>query len=375
MQAQVLSLAPALYLAHAHYLALSLLQALALVLALWLALWLAQWPAQLLAHTQSQCLRTCLRVCLQNTGTPGEGRGAEKAISFGRSPMPPFTRYDLPFRFERALQPDALRVVATCTIAVNDAIADATNAGLDPERDPAVLLLARHLGRVAAGQEPEAMHDEDRDLRTLCRSRIAALRSADVLIPLVRRGFAHDAHLTKVYRSAARDRLRAVAHALDLEAADYDLRTRSNQGPVPILDLQADPRAYHAVTACCSPWQTPRRRLQRRPIAKRSCSWSTSRHARPFRFSPRDGSPTRHRICSRRRCGRISSARSATRPSAARWRLRCPPICGSAKAGHPACQRSTRQPGSRRPEHRSWHATASTIASAMRAPCAAASSS
>lgn len=36
--------------------------------------------------------------------------------------MPPFTRYDLPFRFERALQPDALRVVATCTIAVNDAI-------------------------------------------------------------------------------------------------------------------------------------------------------------------------------------------------------------------------------------------------------------
>lgn len=154
--------------------------------------------------------------------------------------MPPFTRYDLPFRFERALQPDALRVVATCTIAVNDAIADATNAGLDPERDPAVLLLARHLGRVAAGQDPEALHDEDRDLRTLCRSRIAALRSADVLIPLVRRGFAHDAHLTKVYRSAARDRLRAVAHALDLEAADYELRTRSDQGAVPILDLQAD---------------------------------------------------------------------------------------------------------------------------------------
>lgn len=37
----------------------------------------------------------------------------EKAISFGRSPVPPFTRYDLPFRFERALQPDALRVVKT----------------------------------------------------------------------------------------------------------------------------------------------------------------------------------------------------------------------------------------------------------------------
>lgn len=237
MKAQSLLLAPALYLAHAHYRALSLWQALALVLALWLAQWLA--------HTQSQCLHRSLHICLHETGTPGEGRGVEKAISCGRSPVPPFTRYDLPFRFERALQPDALRVVATCTIAVNDAIADATNAGLDPERDPAVLLLARHLGRVAAGQDPEAMHDEDRDLRTLCQSRIAALRSADVLIPLVRRGFAHDAHLTKVYRSAARDRLRAVAHALDLEAADYELRARSDQGPVPILDLQAD---YFRVT-------------------------------------------------------------------------------------------------------------------------------
>ncbi|MGL1465853.1 hypothetical protein ACSTI9_00605, partial [Vibrio parahaemolyticus] len=65
---------PALYLAHAHYRALSLLQALALVLALWLAQWLA--------HTQSQCLHRSLHICLHETGTPGEGRGVEKAISF-----------------------------------------------------------------------------------------------------------------------------------------------------------------------------------------------------------------------------------------------------------------------------------------------------
>ena len=151
-----------------------------------------------------------------------------------------FPRYDLPFRFERALQPDALRIVATCTMAVNDAIADSTAAGFDPNDDPAVILLARHLGRVAGGQDPETTHDEDADLRKLCETRIAALRSADLLIPLVRRGFAYDTHLTRIYKGAGRDRFRTLAHKLGLSATDYDLRTLTHLTVVPSIELQAD---------------------------------------------------------------------------------------------------------------------------------------
>lgn len=58
--------------------------------------------------------------------------------------------YDLDFRYRRALQPDGLSTVLTAIRAVEDAIQDARNAGFDPERDPAVTLLARHVGRVAS---------------------------------------------------------------------------------------------------------------------------------------------------------------------------------------------------------------------------------
>jgi len=135
--------------------------------------------------------------------------------------MPVTLHLDLPFRFQRALQPDGLRIIQTCSAALNDAMSDARRAGHDPNTDPAVLLLGRHLGRVAAGECPETMHPEDEALRRACEQRIADLRSAPILVPLVQRGLDCDPDLIRLYRSSAREALRYLAQTLCLDPADY----------------------------------------------------------------------------------------------------------------------------------------------------------
>ena len=78
---------------------------------------------------------------------PLKGEG-ERGIDTSGTDEP--MNYDLDFRYRRALQPEGLSTVMTAIKAVEDAIQDARNAGLDPERDPAVTLLARHVGRIAS---------------------------------------------------------------------------------------------------------------------------------------------------------------------------------------------------------------------------------
>ena len=155
--------------------------------------------------------------------------------------MPPIPHYDLAFRFERALQPDGLRIVQTCTRAVNEAMADARRAGYDPDTDPAVLLLGRHLGRIASGGDPERIHAQDAALRRACADRIARLRSVDMLVPLVQRGVGADPDLIRLYKAAARERLRELAHALDLGAPDYDICPEAGAaGRAPAFELATD---------------------------------------------------------------------------------------------------------------------------------------
>ena len=86
--------------------------------------------------------------------------------------------YDLDFRYRRALQPDALCTIATATQAVVDAMQDARNAGVDAARDPATILLARHVGRIALGNPADATYEEDLPsaglpsaMRPTCRAR------------------------------------------------------------------------------------------------------------------------------------------------------------------------------------------------------------
>ena len=138
--------------------------------------------------------------------------------------------YDLDFRYRRALQPDGLRTIQHATTAVADAITDARNAGVNPDTDPAIVLLARHLGRLAQGLNPETLHDEDAFLRRQCLNRIAELKSKPALIAIARRGVAYDPESKAAFHSEAKRALRALANHLGLAPADYDLRS-NKAGP------------------------------------------------------------------------------------------------------------------------------------------------
>ena len=107
--------------------------------------------------------------------------------------------YDLDFRYRRALQPDALATIATATQAVVDAMQDARNAGIDPARDPATILLARHVGRIALGHAPDETFAEDLPLRRQCLAKIDELKSKPALVALARRGIGYDPEAKRAF--------------------------------------------------------------------------------------------------------------------------------------------------------------------------------
>lgn len=130
--------------------------------------------------------------------------------------------YDNTFRFRRALEPGGLTVLATAAAALVDAINDARNAGQDPEHDPAVHLLARHLGRLSFGASSDT-ETEDAGLRSACLQRIAAQKQDCTLTSIVRRGQHHDPVARRAFIEAATARLRDFAFELGLDRSSYDL--------------------------------------------------------------------------------------------------------------------------------------------------------
>ncbi len=78
---------------------------------------------------------------------------------------------DTLYRHSQALDPSALTIVIAGVHAVAAAIDDCRKADRDPEADAAVILLARHLGRIA-----EAVPVSDGELRRRCAVQIAAIR-------------------------------------------------------------------------------------------------------------------------------------------------------------------------------------------------------
>ncbi|GEO01881.1 MULTISPECIES: hypothetical protein [Sphingomonadaceae] len=133
--------------------------------------------------------------------------------------------YDLDFRYRRALQPDALATIATATQAVVDAMQDARNAGIDPARDPATILLARHVGRIALGHAPDETFAEDLPLRRQCLAKIDELKLKPALVALARRGIGYDPEAKRAFHREARSALRVAARHLGLEPDQYDLRS------------------------------------------------------------------------------------------------------------------------------------------------------
>ena len=135
--------------------------------------------------------------------------------------------YDLDFRYRRALQPEGLSTVLTAIRAVEDAIQDARNPGYDPERDPAVTLLARRVGRLAT---PCARDDMslDQPLCVECLERIAYLKSKPAIVALVRRGVDFDPDGKRALRREAGRALRQIANELGLKYDQYAMHHDSD---------------------------------------------------------------------------------------------------------------------------------------------------
>lgn len=136
--------------------------------------------------------------------------------------------YDLEFRFHRALQPESLTTISTCLHAVSEAARDAQNAGINPNDDPAVQLLSRHLGRLA-GNPAKAVNADDLDLRQRCLAKIAELKDRPAIAALAVKGIDHLPLELKAYRGEGARTLRQIAAEIGFARTDYHLRyTTSN---------------------------------------------------------------------------------------------------------------------------------------------------
>lgn len=135
--------------------------------------------------------------------------------------------YDTAFRFNQALDPSALVKFSSALHAVQAAVQDCMNAGIAPDTDPAVMLLARHLASFA-GSDDLACSRHTRE----CLASLADLRGKSRLAVLAQRGVAHDSAAKQAFHREARTALRALADALGLDDDSYDLR--SNMGGVAV---------------------------------------------------------------------------------------------------------------------------------------------
>lgn len=130
--------------------------------------------------------------------------------------------FDIDYRYRRALEPDGLTTFETAVRALNEAIDDVRLAGRDVSTCPAILLLTRHLSRVAECKETRG-NPEDFDLRQQCIERVAELKRSPAIIALVRRGIDYRPQELRHYRCEGSRALRMIASELGLPHHAYRL--------------------------------------------------------------------------------------------------------------------------------------------------------
>ena len=159
--------------------------------------------------------------------------------------------YDVAFRHAQALDPSALTTIAGTLHAIQAAINDCRNAGHNAESDPAIVLLARHLGTVASSLGDEAV------LKRRCLDSIAELRRHPALLTLAYRGVAYDETAKALFHSDGRKAMKRLADALGLTPDEYDLRSNksglANSGEI---TLHAD--FLWVQLSLSAPWSRPR---------------------------------------------------------------------------------------------------------------------
>lgn len=125
--------------------------------------------------------------------------------------------YDVPFRHQQALDPSALSNITTTLRAIEKALHDCRNAGVDPNSDPAVVLLARHMATVSTNR---ARRDV---LRQACTRRLGELKRFPTLLALAIRGVEYDAGAKERFHIDATDAMNALAVALPLTPGTFEV--------------------------------------------------------------------------------------------------------------------------------------------------------
>jgi hypothetical protein len=125
--------------------------------------------------------------------------------------------YDVPFRHQHALDPSALTTVVATLHAIEKAVEDCRNAGVDPNSDPAVVLLARHMATVSTNRAPRDV------LRHACRRRLTDLKRFPTLLALAIRGVEYDACAKERFHIEATEAMNALAVCIGLSPGTFEV--------------------------------------------------------------------------------------------------------------------------------------------------------
>lgn len=128
--------------------------------------------------------------------------------------------FDPAARHHKALDARSITTIADALTALNAAVADCEKTRHLIDRDPAVLLLARHLGCLALEDRPDHAA-----LRTACMEAVSAIGKTPMLITLARRGISYDAGAKTTFHAEGRKALRRLAAALGLVRGDHEVRS------------------------------------------------------------------------------------------------------------------------------------------------------
>lgn len=128
--------------------------------------------------------------------------------------------YDAAFRFQQALDPSALTTLACGLNVLIQAIDECHRNHIDVERDPAVLLLTRHLGNIATENRPPQT-----ELRRACVEAVGAAERTPILVALARRGVDYDSEAKAAFHSEGRKAMTRLAKALGLQRGEFELRS------------------------------------------------------------------------------------------------------------------------------------------------------
>lgn len=127
--------------------------------------------------------------------------------------------YDVPFRHMQAIDPSSLNTITTTLHALNRAMEDCRIAGIDPDHDPAIALLARHFATVTADRA------DDDSLRFACNRRMAELERFPALLTLTVRGVAYDRVAKERFHSDARKAMKSLALEIGLAPGSYTVNS------------------------------------------------------------------------------------------------------------------------------------------------------